>query len=320
MPAGTVVLEQIASRIQKVYSGALARTLNETSPAYSLLSERGKIVTDTRNEYRWPSVDEAYDGVNNINDGEDLPDADYENYADALLKPKIFIGLIRVGRMLQLGSKNNEEYFASKEGSQVLSDQVNAAMRQIARQIHLQIVADAAVVKGITSLGDAVGKDDNTYANINRVGNTFWQPYVNDNGGVARPLTETLLRDMHDTITETRGGNTSEVWCGTTAWNALADLLEPRVRTSDPNNLRGGAASIDWRGIPFIRMPDQTPGTMYWFDHNAGEGILLKKQHDEDFIVRPEATSSYDDRMSIAAHYEIIVHDPSRQGSLKDLV
>lgn len=316
----TVNLATIQALIQKMYSGALANTIIQTSPAYSILKERGKIKVQTRNEIRWQAIKTRYAGITNINDGETLPNSSDTQYADAYLTYKIYIGLLRVGRLAQLGSKNSMEFFSTPQGIDLLAQQMQQVLPQMARQMHLDLVSlDSTSAKSLTSLGDAIAKNDNIYANIDRTTNAFWQPYVNANGGVNRALTEALLRDMHDVLTFDRDAKVSEVWCGLTAFNALEDLLEDRVRIMTPNEYRAGAIRIFWRDVPFVRMPNMDTNAMYWLDFDSDEGIEIWQQHPEDFLTRAEPTNSYDDRISLSNHSELRVHNPFKQGALLDV-
>lgn len=317
------VLADYASLIQKVYRGQLAKTLLEKSPAYSRLQDLGKIRVDTRNELRWPAVSAGTGDADNIADGGTLPAAKSEEYDDAELNYKIFIKMVRVGRLVKMGSVNKDEFFS--KAPDALQHQVNRAIPQMARTIHKQIIATTAPsANALVGLGDAVGNDSNTYAGIDRSTEAWWQPYVNDNPAGNRSLSEALMIDVFDTLTDDREAETSEIWCGVTAWNALVSILDtlmPGRRTSG-EEIRAGVISQTWKGIPCIRMTGMDVNAMYFLDFQEGvdeDGIELLRQHNDDILVRPEATDSYDDRMSIAGHYQLVVHNPWKQGSLLDV-
>lgn len=318
--AGTY-LDNVASLIQKIYKGALATCLLGTSPAYRWLSEKGKIVTDPNPYIRWPIVKGDTGNAKSIVDGATLPAASREEYDDAEMSYKIIIDMVKVGRLLQIGS-TGEAYFKTPGAQNALTQQVNGALRRIARLMHLQIVAlTKANANDMDSLGDGVAQDTNTYATINRATNSFWRPYVNDNGGVNRALTETLLWDMLDTMQDVRGAIPEIVWCGTTAFHALETLLRTvvTINNNDPNNLIAGALAIYWKGLAFIKMPNMDTNAMYWLDFETDGGISLYKQHEGDFIIKPEYTDSYDEKMSIAGHYNLVVNNPWKQGALLDV-
>lgn len=321
MPSGTATRSDYASLIQKVYRGSLAKTLLERSPAYSRLEALGKIRVDVRNEIRWPVVDESHGSASNISDGETLPASTMETYIDAVLYYKIFLKMIRVGRMMTGGSTNKNEFY-SPDGD-AIKHQVNRAIPQIARTIHSQIVAlTTASTKNLTSLGDAIANTTNTYAGLSKATYTNWAPYLSSGGGTNRSLTETLLRDMYDTLSDDRESQISEVWCGITAWNALGALTKSFTANANPTEVHGGFTKIWWNDIPFYRMPGMDGNAMFFLNFDEGiegEGIELLRQHEDDFMVREEATNSYDDRMSIAAHYQLVVHNPWKQGALLDV-
>lgn len=321
MGAGGSFLNTLASLIQKTYNGGLETCFNELSPIYKLLNEKGLVQVDTRNYIRWPVKSSPHGGVVSIPDGGTLPAAQHTEFSDAYMTYKIILGTLRIGRLAQRGSLS-EEFFKSAEGADALATEVDSLLKQMARTIHLQICAlSQASTTDIDSLGDAVADITNVYAGLDRTTNAFWRPYVNSNGGTNRALTETLLRDMHNTLTKIRGAVIGEVWCGTTAWDALEDLLRGKVtvNNNDPKALEVGAQIIWWRGIPFYRIADLDENAMYWLDFISGKGIKLYRQHEDEFLVTPENTDSYDVRMSVACHTNFVVHNPWYQGALLDV-
>lgn len=308
----------VAGIIQRTYQGALERTVLEISPAWQRFKALNKIKYNPNVQVRWPIVDKAYAAATNIKDGEDLPESGVETYAFAQLDFSIFIGLVRVGRLLQYAQSGNDIY--SPQAVSLLDEQVKAAIEQNARNMHLQLVQQTAGAKQLVGLGDAIGKDDNAYAGIDRTVTANFAPLVLDNGGVNRALTEALLTTTMDTLRYARGANIDEAWCGLGAFRSLAALLggDARIRQLDPSNLKGGAVSIEYEGVNFIKMPNQKTNCIRFLDMSS---ISIEKQHpgDQDFIVAKENTNSYDDRYSIAGHYQLKVGNPFRQGTLDDL-
>ncbi|MFH0814315.1 MAG: phage major capsid protein [Pseudomonadota bacterium] len=327
MAVGLVTQDTVAALIQDVYGpGALAVCLNKFSKAYTFFQRTGRIIEDPRLYIRWPIKSVAYPSVTNISDGQTLPSAGQPEYSEAVLSYKIAIGMIRLGRLTQLGA-TSLEYFRTGAGQGLLQDQMAEVLEEMARTIDLQIVqlASGSTLQ-ITGLGDAVANNANTYAGIARAANAFWQPYVNGNAGTNRGLTEALLRDVHDTLKNTRGAVVDAVWCGTTVWHALEDLLKntgnnSRVRYVDGGTkLRAGIeGDIIWNGIPFSEMDRMDTNAMFWLDFTSGQGIGLHRQHKDDFLIQKEATNAYDDRWSLAGHYQLKVHIPWRQGALLDV-
>lgn len=321
MATGPTFISTVASLIQKTYTGQLAIALNESSPIFQRLMLKNRVVQDQRLKINWPIIKGEFTGVTTINDGGKLPDPGQEDYADASLQYKIYLGTVRLGRLLQIGAAgNNIEVFKTGDGATLLEQQVNAAIRQIARNMHKDMAKNTSTdTKDINALGDIVASTTNSYAGISRVGNAFWQPYVNANAGVDRALTIALLRDIFNTMTEDRGVTPEEVWCGRTAFDAMADLIGANVRQFDPNNLNAGAETIHWKGIPFVFIPNMDPNAMWWLDFTTDGGMWLKRQHKDDFIVRAESTDSYDDRISIAGHYQLQLVNPFAQAALLDV-
>jgi hypothetical protein len=98
----------------------------------------------------------------------------------------------------------------------------------------------------------------------------------------------------------------------------LINTITPS-RNNDPTILKGGARQIYWENIPVIEMQDMDANATYWLDMNSDNGVELVRQHEKDFLVRIESTNSYDDRMSVAAHYCLAVRNPWKQGALLDI-
>jgi len=326
MADGRVNLTSIADIIQDVYEGALAKALLEYSDAYSELQKLGKIRTFEGSSYDWPVVSSGVGDAENIPDGGTLPAATQENYAKAALSYAIFIKIIRVGRLTNFASMNKKEFYI--QAKDMLQHQVQRAIPQMARSIHKQIIGETDSTYGITGIGSAIGSMTNTYAGIDRTSATYFAPYVNGNSGTNRTLTEALMLDVFDTLTEDRDSEPEAIWAGVTAWNALAKLLGTSGATAnyyinqDPNKLNGGAVDLIWKGIPVKRMRGMDANHMYFLNFEGGSegtGIELLKQHNEDFITTPESTNAYDNRISIAGHYMFVVHNPWKQGALKDV-
>lgn len=326
MADGRAILSTIAEIIQESFQGALAKSLLENSDAYSYLQQAGKIRTFVGSTYDWPVVKSGHGVADNIPDGGTLPQATQETYENASLSYSIFLKMIRVGRLTNFASLNKRQFYI--QARDMLTHQVQRAIPQMARSIHSQIVAETDTTYGLKGIGTAMGTTTNTYAGLNRATATYFAPYVNHNSGTNRALTEALMLDVYDTLTENRDSEPTVIWAGVTAWNAIAKLLGVSGTTAnytimqDRTNLTGGALSLTWKGIPVIRMRNMDSNHIYFINMEPGViggGVELLRQHDEDFIVQPESTNAYDNRISIAGHYMLVCHNPWKQGSLKDV-
>jgi hypothetical protein len=326
MTDGRIVLSTIATLIQDNFQGALAQALLKYSDAYQYMKSAGKVRTWKGAYYSWPLAAVSSGDADNIQDGGTLPDAKQTGYLEAKLAYSIFIKMIRVGRLTQFASENKDEFYINAVNA--LTHEIQQQIPQMARTIHKQMVAETDTTFGLSGIGSAIGTMNNTYAGINRTGNPAFVPYVNHNTGTPRTLTEALMLDVYDTLTENRDSDTNVIWAGTTAWNALATLLGIAGATAnyhiaqDRQNLAGSAITLNWKGIPVIKMRGMHANHMYFLNFEEGSegtGIELLKQHEEDFITTPESTNSYDNRISIAGHYMFVVHNPWKQGALKDV-
>lgn len=324
MAAGTYTVLSVPNSVKKVYDGSLAKTLAELSPATARLAMHGKVTYGHKKlRLSWPVVSDPHGAASNIPDGGALPAASREELEPAVMDWAIYIKTLRVGRLIRLGAVDPNEYFQSAEGADMIASELNRIIPQIARSINNHIVSGVANgANAVTSLWSAVGTNTNTYAGISRVGNTFWQPYVANAGGTNRAVTRTMMELARNNISINREANTKEIWAGATAFDAIRALINTIYpgRNVEPEKLQGAAMQIYWEDTPVIKMPGMDANATRWLDFESDEGIELKFQHSEDFLFQEENTNSYDSRWSVAAHCQLVVHNPWKQGSLDDLI
>ena len=314
----TTTLDTVSELLQEAFEPLMAKTLKEDQASVARLISLGKLKVKEQEKIIWNAVKTPYAGVNNIVDGETLPTADDEEYMQATLEYKLFYAGLKIGRQAQMISKRSGEYISPRGKADLLADQMEAAIEQIGETLHDQIVGVDAAAKELVGFGDAVGKTTNTWANIDRTTYTRWRPYVSENGGVNRTLTIAMLRTMEYNLKNTRSAKISEVWCGTTAFNAIADainLASPQ-RQQDPTKAIGGTVEINWRGIPFLMMPDMDTNASWWLDMTS---IELLRQHSEEFLINQEYTRSYAEEWSVSCAYLLKIGNPWRQGALLDI-
>lgn len=323
MAKGTYTVSSVSSRIHTHYNGALAHTLLEKSAAIARLNELGKVRYGVKVvRHSWPAVSDPHEDAHNIPDGGPIPDASREEITKAYLDWAIYIEAIRVGRILQNTAKNPEEFFMTAEGADALASEMNRVIPKIARTINSDIISlSANAANKVISLGSAIGSNSNTYGGIARTGNAWWQPYVDSNSGTNRSVTRTIMETAYDNLNENRESQTSEVWAGTTAFNAIRTLINTIYpgRNTNPEVMKAGASMIYWENLPIIRMPGMDANATYWLDFDSDDGIELLFQHDDDFLIKEEPGNSYDTRWSVAAHACLKVANPWKQGSVQDL-
>lgn len=316
MPAGTVLAADWAPIIQTVYAPFFPAALNRISFLWGRLNEMGKVRRVNRNRIDWRVNSEGHGNVTSINDGETLPSPGKQATVNPQLLFKIQIATIAVGRQQQRAS-----FGIDSSVQDALLWETERTIEDMARDLHLQIAGPQSTTKRLTSLEEAISATG-TYAGISRAANPFWQSFVDDNGGANRPLTEALLENVNDTLKNSRGARPTEVWCGIKAWNALRTLIQGSLapaRNNDPTALRAGALSIEWEGLPFIKVPDIDTNKMFFVDLVSDGGIELLNQADNDFIVTPESTDAFDTRLSISNMMELVVWNPFKQGLLADV-
>ncbi len=324
MAVGPYVLSNQLANVQQVFNGLLAETMLRSNPSVARLIELGMVEYGKKVErLRWSAVSDGFPDPSTILDSGTLPGATREEITPVLLNWTIYIELLRFGRLLQMGV-TPEEYFLTAQGATLMANEITRVIPIISRGIHKHIVKlGSNGATDLTSLGDAIANQGNTYAGIDRTTATFWQPYLNEGAGnVNRSVTIALLEDMVNNLVENREAVIGEVWSGATAWDATRTLIktDSPSRNVDPEVLRGGASRIFWNDIPFIKMPGMDTNAQFWMDFVSGEGIKLLFQHEKDFLIKDEHTNSYDTRVSVAAHPQLKVHNPWKQGCLRDLI
>lgn len=107
------------------------------------------------------------------------------------------------------------------------------------------------------------------YAGINRATYTDWKANVLLNGGVARPLTFDLMRDMRKAIYDACGEMPDLIMCDSTQHEAYGKLFGDNRRYTQEVTIRGqkivldgGYRALEFDGIPIIASVNHPAGYM----------------------------------------------------------
>jgi hypothetical protein len=122
----------------------------------------------------------------------------------------------------------------------------------------------------IAGLDEAICKNNNTYAGIDRTTNTYWQPTVVDPGSATAP-TFTSLRDDQRVIYETCGENTDLAFSSPAIFNYIGSLFDDTRRNVELANTARGGVKLDFGfqaleldGMLFIKERHATASRIYY--------------------------------------------------------
>ncbi len=126
---------------------------------------------------------------------------------------------------------------------------------------------------GATLTSGAPLSNAGTYANINRATYTDWKGNVLLNGGVTRPLTFDLMRDMRKAIYDACGEMPDLILCDSTQHEAYGKLFGDQRRYVQEVTIRGqtivldgGYRALEFDGIPIICSVNHPAGTQTWLN------------------------------------------------------
>lgn len=123
----------------------------------------------------------------------------------------------------------------------------------------------------IAGLDVAIGDDSNTYANIVRGSNAYWQPYVVD-PGAATAITMAAIRTDLGAIGDACGETPDIGVCSTAVFNQVANLFDANRRWTVANTARGsvkldaGFEGIEVDGCMFVKAHKATANQIYYLN------------------------------------------------------
>lgn len=155
---------------------------------------------------------------------------------------------------------------------------VNATAK-LASHLNGECFAGTDTTDGIIGLAEAAGKDDNTYASIDRsqVGNSYFRPTVVDPGAPTAP-TFALIRDDVRKIYEACGENPDVAVTTPAIFNKIGSLFDATRRQVDEiMTARGvvrlsfGFQALELDGMMFVKDKDSTASAIYYLNTNHVE-------------------------------------------------
>ena len=137
---------------------------------------------------------------------------------------------------------------------------------------------------------------------------------TNIKGGIVDVNGKVIASESVKTNVENRGGRVSAIYTGSDQFYAYGDLLVSQRRQNNPTTLTGGYQSLDFEGIPLIKVPSYPTGRMDFVDEAMLEYHVLK-----DFTAMPMAKVADADNIWVVHYSQLVCRNPYRMGSLQDL-
>jgi hypothetical protein len=311
----------VADLIREYFAAPFIETLRRETVFMDILDESQ--IKYGEKDIRWKINYAGNSSVGSYSETASFGSAGQQSYATALLDWKLNKAVIRVTGLAQALSEGPNSIINA------ITTETEQALRDLKRNMNLQLLSDGVGnLNGVNPALDATGDDltgiqaaiddgssVTTYANIDRTTNAWWQSYVLSNSGVPRPLTESLMFQVSNEI-ETRGGKVTHILCSPDVWTQYGLLLTQERRQPDPgDSLKGGFKTLDFQGIPVVKVPSYEANRMDFIDKDQIEYLILR-----DFDIEPRDPGSYDAMQFFVKNYSQLKYkNPWKSGSLRDI-
>jgi len=164
---------------------------------------------------------------------------------------------------------------AGPQGLQSLIGQnMQDAAAAVASEVNVETFSGTGASNQMTGLDEAIGKDDNTYANIDRASVTYWRPYVVDPGVLTLPTFALIRKDLGQ-IYDNSGEQPDIALCSTAVFNTVRALFDSNVTyVNELTTPRGvvklgdGFQGVNIDGCTFIKDKDATANRIYYLNSN----------------------------------------------------
>lgn len=313
----------VATLIKEEFGPAWIETLRRDTIFYQMMEEKKE--TYTEKDIQWKVNYSGNDSVGSYGENASFGTAGEQAYTTARLEWRLNKAVVRVSGLAHAVSQSGNSIIDA------IATETESSLRDLKRQLNLQMLADGVgnlnglrpelnvggVGFDLTGIQAAIddGSLVTVYAGIDRTVNAWWQSFVLDNGGVQRALTEELMFQVTNEI-ETRGGKVTHILCSPSTWTKYGLLLKAERRQVNPGQtLMGGFQTLDFNGIPVVKVPDYEEGRMDFLDNDECKYMVLT-----DFAVEPRDPGSFDASQFFIKHYSQLKYEnPWKAGSLRDI-
>lgn len=228
------------------------------------------------------------------------------------------------------GADGLQEAIAANGGidgiQDILKEEMTNGVKDLLDEINTQAMSDGSgnSAKDMDGIQFQIA-DDNTWGGLARGSYAWLQSYMNDNSGTPRDLTSTLLRDMHNTLTDTRKSKYDICLTSSAIWDAYEDLLGNAKRYMDVKVGDIFYKALLIKGKPLIAIPSYPTGRIEFLERKNVDLLYLPSPALEGrgkegfFKVEKVANTSDDATFRIIAYVNLICKSPWTQGALADV-
>lgn len=205
--------------------------------------------------------------------------ADAENFGSSVQAQAILTwALYRANpHVTQLAMDAASSSFDPTGNKQQWARQIMLHSASLAQKINQECFNGPGTGTRVCGLDEAICKDDNTYATINRatVGNEYWQPTVVD-PGTPTPPSFADMRDDVRKIYEASGETPDMAFCKPVIFNYIGSLFDSTRRNLEMvNTANRGKVSLDvgfhaleLDGMLYFKEKDATASRIYYINTN----------------------------------------------------
>lgn len=322
------------------FRGDVVRQINRQVQALKFL----KITSGAGKNVAWaPEGDGAI--AENYTDGLDASNYGGDAQASALLSWALYRSAFHVTQLAMDGAATSSDPMGNHA---LWARQVVNGAAKLASFINGKVFTGAGTGTELCGLGEAIGKDDNIYASINRAtgGNEYWKPMVVDPGSLTAP-TFALIRDDLRKIYEASGENPDVAMCSPAVFNVIGGLFDATRRQIDYVRTANGQVKLDFGyqalevdGCVFVRDKDATANTIFYLNTATVElqylpsarqnamisGLDMGVQADDGFGTVPLgftyemlAKTGPSEKAEILAQCQLVVARPNKCGTRKNV-
>ncbi len=322
------------------FRGDVVRQINRQVQALKFV----KITAGAGKNVAWaPEGDGAI--AENYTEGEDADNYGRDVQASALLSWALYRSAFHVTQLAMDGAASSSDPL----GNHALwaRNVVNAAAK-LASYMNGKLFSGDGTGTEMCGFAEAIGKDDNIYASINRAtgGNEYWKPTVVDPGSLTAP-TFALIRDDLRKIYEASGENPDIALCTPAVFNVVGNLFDNTRRQIDYVRTANGQVKLDFGyqalevdGCVFVRDKDCTANTIYYLNTAHVElqylpsarqnamisGLDMQIAADDGFGQVPLgftyemlAKTGPSEKAEILSQSQLVVNRPSKCGTRKNV-
>lgn len=303
---------QLAAIIRDVYDDAFATLISRDE----FLLMRFPHVKGAGKKINWKVQDNVLNtSAASYAEGASLPTAQAHAYLDANLTWRYVWAVVEVTGQA-IAQTDGEGGF-----KKALSSEMDESMLDLRNQINTYLLGNTGTATDIDGIRTVL-TNSGTYAALAVATYARWAPYVNANGGTPRALTLALMQDVKTTVEEQpRNGRVSVILTGATQYNNYGNLLTSQRRFVNTQSLDGGFLSLDFEGVPVVKVPNYPTGRMDFLTEKDKKGqALFQYRVLRNFDTQDKSQTVADGAKFVLYHYaNLQLRSRKEQGSLQDL-